>query len=192
MRLKATACVDAAQFLTCYAEDQPACLVTDLRMRGMSGLDLLRYLKEQRYAVPAIIVTGYSDTETAVAAMQAGAITYLEKTGSDQKLCDAISQALELSTKWLEDKKVAERVKQIWMSLNPEERETLQMVAQGKLNKEIAFKTGDSLRTVEDRRRRLMAKTEANSIVDLIRFALRIEENDSVFVKTNIGTIFSS
>ena len=108
--------------------------------------------------------------------MHAGAVTYLEKTGSDQKLCDAISQALELSTKWLEDKKVVERVKQIWMSLNAEERQTLQMVAQGKLNKEIAFKTGDSLRTVEDRRRRLMAKTEANSIVDLIRFALRIEE----------------
>ena len=142
----------------------------------MSGLDLLRYLKEQNYPIPAIIVTGYSDTETAVAAMHAGAVTYLEKTGSDQKLCDAISQALELSTKWLEDKKVVERVKQIWMSLNAEERQTLQMVAQGKLNKEIAFKTGDSLRTVEDRRRRLMAKTEANSIVDLIRFALRIEE----------------
>ncbi|MDB5346888.1 MAG: fixJ [Schlesneria sp.] len=176
MQLNAVECANAEDFLTGYTEDHPSCLITDLRMRGMSGLDLLRHLKAEGRVIPTVIVTGYAETPIAVDAMQAGAVTFLEKTAPTQKICDAITHALKLSYQLLAKKAERERIQLVWKSINTEERHILELVSHGKLNKEIAFEINVPLRTIEDRRRRLMAKIGATSVVDLIRFAVRLEE----------------
>ena len=176
LRVDVVAFPNAEEFLAAYNENATCCLVTDLRMRGMSGLDLLRHLKAAGLTIPTVIVTGYAETAIAVDAMRAGAVTFLEKTVPQHKICEAISQALAQSSELLAKKAELDRVKQIWGSFNLEERQVLTMVAQGKLNKEIAFETGAPLRTIEDRRRRLMTKLGASSVVDLVRFAILLEE----------------
>jgi FixJ family two-component response regulator len=176
MQLSAVECSDAEAFLSGYTEDHPSCLITDLRMRGMSGLDLLRHLKSEGRVIPTVIVTGYAETPVAVDAMQAGAVTFLEKTAPTQKICDAITHALKLSRQLLAKKAERQRINQIWKSINAEERQILELVSHGKLNKEIAYEINVPLRTIEDRRRRLMTKIGATSVVDLIRFAVRLEE----------------
>lgn len=180
MRLKVIPCADAEVFLANCDEKSPSCLVTDLRMQGMSGLDLLRHLKASGQSIPTVIVTGYAEMEIAVDAMRAGAVTFLEKSAPHHKICEAISQALVLSAQLLAEKAQRERIQQICSSFNLEERQVLQLVAQGKLNKEIAFEIGAPLRTIEDRRRRLMIKIGAQSVVDLVRFAIRVEEIEHV------------
>lgn len=174
--LNVVACADAKEFLSCQTMNWPSCLVTDLRMDGMSGLDLLLHLKASDRMIPTIIVTGYPEMPVAVDAMLAGAVTFLEKTAPPQKICDAVIQALTQSRQQLARRLERERIAEIWNAINSEERQILQLVAQGKLNREIAFEIGVPLRTIEDRRRRLMTKIGAVSIVDLIRFAVRLEE----------------
>lgn len=176
MRLEAVSFTNASEFLAAYVEDGPCCLVTDLRMQGMSGLDLLRHLRTLKLVIPTIIVTGYAETPIAVDAMHAGAVTFLEKTAPQHKISMAITEALHVSERLLARKAERNRIIQIWDAINPEERRILKLVGQGKLNKEIAFEIGAALRTIEDRRRRLMAKIGAESIADLIRFAVRVEE----------------
>ncbi|MBS0207184.1 MAG: response regulator transcription factor [Planctomycetes bacterium] len=176
MRLEAVSFTNASEFLAAYVEDGPCCLVTDLRMQGMSGLDLLRHLRTLKLVIPTIIVTGYAETPIAVDAMHAGAVTFLEKTAPQHKISMAITEALHVSERLLARKAERDRIVQIWDAINPEERRILKLVGQGKLNKEIAFEIGAALRTIEDRRRRLMAKIGAESIADLIRFAVRVEE----------------
>jgi len=176
MRLRSVPCTNADEFLATCDDSSPCCLVTDLRMRGMSGLDLLRHLRASGHTIPTVIVTGYAETAIAVDAMHAGAVTFLEKTVPQHKICDAISQALRLSIQFLQQKAERERIIRICTSFHPEEREVLNLVAQGKLNKEIAFEIGAPLRTIEDRRRRLMNKIGAESMAELIRFAVRVEE----------------
>lgn len=176
MCLVAEACETAEDFLQRCPEDAPSCLITDLRMRGMSGLDLLRHLKSIDRVIPTIIITGFAETPVAVDAMLAGAVTFLEKSAPQHKICEAISQAIHQSFQLLAQKRQREQIRRIWGTINAEERQILQLVAQGKLNKEIAFLIGSPIRTIEDRRRRLMSKVGADSIVDLIRFAVRVEE----------------
>lgn len=173
---KTVACADAAEFLNCFDELTPSCLVTDMRMRGMSGLDLLRTLKASGKVIPTIIVTGYAETAVAVDAMLTGAVTFLEKTSPPHKICEAITKALSLSESLLEQKAERDRVLQISGSLGDDERQILKLVAVGKLNKEIAFEIGIPLRTLEDRKRRLMTKVGAESVANLIRFSIRVEE----------------
>ncbi len=173
---KTEAFADAADFLKSFDERTPSCLVTDMRMRGMSGLDLLRTLKASGKVVPTIIVTGYAETAVAVDAMLTGAVTFLEKSTPPHKICEAIARALSLSETLLEQKAERDRVLQISDSLSEDERQILKLVAAGRLNKEIAFEIGIPLRTLEDRKRRLMTKVNADSVADLIRFSIRVEE----------------
>jgi len=180
MCLKVDAFETAEQFLEQPSEDTPSCLVTDLRMNGMSGLELLRHLKSVGRVIPTVIITGFAETPVAVDAMREGAVTFLEKSAPRHAICEAISQALNLSYQLLARKRQREQIQQVWASITAEERQILQLVAQGKLNKEISFQIGSPIRTVEDRRRRLMTKVGAESIVDLIRFAIRIEELDLI------------
>ena len=176
LRLKIASFSTAEDFLASFNPDSHACLLTDLRMGGMSGLELLRHLRSSGHLIPTIIVTGYAETPIAVDAMQAGAVTFLEKTSSAHSICAAISQALRMSEQLRRKKLETERVIRIWQSFNTDERQVLQLVAEGKLNKEIAFAIGAPVRTIEDRRRRLMAKIGADSIVDLVRFAVSVEQ----------------
>lgn len=176
MKLRSVVCCCAKEFLALYDDDTLCCLVTDLRMEGMSGLELLRHLRATERLIPTVIITGYGETPVAVDAMHAGAVTFLEKTAPRHQIVEAISQALKLSERQLQQRAENEELKRVWQSFTPDERKLLFLVAEGKLNKEIAFELGSPLRTIEDRRRRLMAKIGAASIVDLVRFAIRIEQ----------------
>ena len=176
MQLKVLEFSNAAEFLSYYKEDSASCLVTDLRMQEMSGLDLLLQLKKTGVSIPTVVVSGFAETSVVVDAMHAGAVTFLEKSAPQNKISEAISRGLSLSKQFLKKKKEDEKVRQIWKSLNAEDRQILRLVAAAKLNKEIAFEIGSPLRTIEDRRRRLMTKVCAATVVDLLRFAIRIEE----------------
>lgn len=188
MHYMVISCVNAEEFLSIYDPNVQSCLVTDLRMQGMSGLELLRHMKASGKMIPTVIISGYAETPVAVDSMLAGAVSFLEKTAPQHHLCEAIARALKLSQQQLSKKAENERIKQTLNSFTSEERKVLQLVAQGKLNKEIAFEIGAPLRTIEDRRRRLMSKIGADSIVDLVRFALsveQLEENDQTDSRGN-------
>ena len=126
--------------------------------------------------IPTVIITGYGETPVAVDAMHAGAVTFLEKTAPRHQIAESISQALKLSERLAKLRAENEQLKRVWQSFTPDEQKLMFLVAEGKLNKEIAFELGSPLRTIEDRRRRLMTKIGATSIVDLVRFAIRIEQ----------------
>ena len=187
MHYKVVSCVNAEEFLSIYDADVQSCLVTDLRMQGMSGLELLRHMKASGQMIPTVIISGYAETPVAVDSMLAGAVSFLEKTAPQHHLCEAILRALKLSQQQLSKKAENERIRQTLSSFTLEERKILQLVAQGKLNKEIAFEIGAPLRTVEDRRRRLMTKIGAESIVDLVRFALSVEQLEQNDQKDHLG-----
>jgi FixJ family two-component response regulator len=176
MQLKVLVFSSAEEFLSSYKDDTVSCLITDLRMQEMSGLDLLHRLREAGHSIQTIIISGFAETPVAVDAMQAGAVTFLEKSAPQNKISEAISRGLSLSRQLQKKKADDAKAKQIWKSFNAEERQVLRLVSAAKLNKEIAFELGVPLRTVEDRRRRLMNKIGAATVVDLIRFAIRIEE----------------
>jgi two-component system response regulator FixJ len=162
----------AAEFLAAYRPGRPGCLVLDVAMPRMSGLELHRKLIEDRIDLPVVFVTGHANVQMAVGAMQAGAVNFLEKPFREQDLWDSIRRALELDERNRRRKARRCRAQERIAQLTPGEREVLDLILEGKLNKEIAAQLGLSIRTVEDRRARLMKKTEANSVAELVQLAL--------------------
>jgi two-component system response regulator FixJ len=167
----------AQEFLDAYADDRPGCLVLDVRMPGMSGLDLQERLNERRAILPIIFITGHGDVPMAVEALQAGALDFLQKPFRDQELLDRIASALDKDAanrrELLELKQVAAR----FAELTPRERSVMNLVVQGKSNKVIAGDLDISQRTVEIHRARVMEKTQAGSLAHLVRMVLRLQEN---------------
>lgn len=161
------------EFLDAWAGDRPGCLVLDLRMPGLSGLELQERLAERGSRLPIIFLTGHGDVPDAVAAMRAGAVDFLRKPFRDQDLLDRIQQALEVDrarrTAAGERAELAARLER----LTPREREVLDRVVAGQPNKQIAAELGVSDRTVEIHRARAMAKMEAASLAELVRLVLR-------------------
>jgi len=166
----------AQEFLDAYADDRPGCLVLDVRMPGMSGLDLQERLNERRAILPIIFITGHGDVPMAVEALQAGALDFLQKPFRDQELLDRIASALDKDAanrrELLELKQVAAR----FAELTPRERSVMNLVVQGKSNKVIAGDLDISQRTVEIHRARVMEKTQAGSLAHLVRMVLRLQE----------------
>jgi len=166
----------AQEFLDAYADDRPGCLVLDVRMPGMSGLDLQERLNERRAILPIIFITGHGDVPMAVEALQAGALDFLQKPFRDQELLDRIASALDKDAanrrELLELKQVAAR----FAELTPRERAVMDLVVQGKSNKVIAGDLDISQRTVEIHRARVMEKTQAGSLAHLVRMVLRLQE----------------
>jgi two-component system response regulator FixJ len=166
----------AQEFLDAYADDRPGCLVLDVRMPGMSGLDLQERLNERRAILPIIFITGHGDVPMAVEALQAGALDFLQKPFRDQELLDRIASALDKDAanrrELLELKQVAAR----FAELTPRERSVMDLVVQGKSNKVIAGDLDISQRTVEIHRARVMEKTQAGSLAHLVRMVLRLQE----------------
>jgi two-component system response regulator FixJ len=148
------------------------CIITDVRMPGMSGLDLLRRLKELNVAVPVIVVTGHGDVALAVEAMKIGAVDFLEKPFDDEVLMASVDAALRQqdgqSRRQNERAEIESRV----AALSPRERDVLGGLVVGRANKQIAFDLGISPRTVEIYRANLMNKMQAGSLSDLVRMAL--------------------
>lgn len=159
----------AQQFLDGYRKGRPGCIVVDVRMPGLSGLELQGRLKEAGISLPVIVITGYGDIPMAVRAMQAGAVTFLEKPFREQELWENVQRAIELDA---ESRRRAGRRAQ-WEErlarLTNAERQVLDRVVAGQPNKQIAAELGVSQRTVEVRRANVMRKMEVASVVELAR-----------------------
>jgi two-component system, LuxR family, response regulator FixJ len=166
----------AREFLDNYDPAQPGCMVLDVRMPGMSGLELQEQLNRLGAVIPVIFITGHGDVAMAVEAMQAGAFDFLQKPFRDQDLIDRIQRALEKDR--ANRAVLAERslIRQRLELLTPREREVLDLVTDGKANKVMAADLGVSQRTVEIHRARVMEKMGAASLAHLVRMMMDLAE----------------
>ena len=170
----------AAEFLADHDPAQPGCLVLDVRMPGMSGLDLQAELARRGVELPTIVITGHAEVSMAVRAVKAGALDFIEKPFSDQLLLDRVRQALEIDLEVREVRRRREDALRRLATLTAREREVLNLVVAGKQNKEIASELGVSPKTVEVHRAHVMSKMCVDSLAELIRITLlagEIREN---------------
>jgi RNA polymerase sigma factor (sigma-70 family) len=148
--------------------ETPSCLVLDVRLRGLSGLDLQHELAARNRQVPIVFITGHGDIPMSVRAMKAGAVEFLTKPFRDQDLLDAVRVALERDRTRREQEKEITELQQRFESLTAREREVTSMVVAGKLNKQIADQLGTAENTVKVQRSRAMEKMHAQSLADLV------------------------
>lgn len=172
--LPAVAYSSANDFLHNWTADQPGCVVLDVRMPGMSGLDLQHELNRRGAIIPVIFISGHGDIPMAVEAMQHGAFDFLQKPFRDQDLIDRIHLALARDASNRKLLQQRERIEQAYGSLTPREREVLMLVTQGKANKVMAGDLGVSQRTVEIHRARVMEKMGAESLAQLVRMVMEM------------------
>jgi two-component system response regulator FixJ len=159
-------------FLRVASTLQSGCVVTDIRMPEMNGLELIKRMKERGIGLPVVVITGHGDVPLAVEAMRAGVSDFLEKPFDDQTLVNAVRVALEAQTRADKQETERRRFNQMLLTLSPREREVLDGVIAGKMNKVIAYELGISIRTVEVYRAKVMTKTQAHSLSELVRIAL--------------------
>lgn len=165
----------ADDFLKIYSPDLAGCIVLDIRMPGMNGMELQRKLNELNSILPIIFVTGHGDVPMAVEAMQQGAVDFVQKPYREQELLDKISQAVERD----EENRSTLQQRQVILNrmdeLTPREKDVMKLMVEGKANKVIAIDLDISQRTVEIHRARVMEKLSANSLAHLVRMYLAIE-----------------
>jgi FixJ family two-component response regulator len=161
----------AQEFLGSNRPDVPSCLVLDVRLPGLSGLELQRRITEAGMEIPIVFITGYGDIPMTVNAMKAGAVEFLAKPFRDQDLVDAIQQALERDRKARDQRAAQEALRSRFASLTPREREVMARVVAGLLNKQVGVELGLSETTVKIHRHQVMEKMGAGSLPDLVRMA---------------------
>jgi len=166
----------ARDFLKAFDPRDHGCLVLDIRMPGMTGLELQKHLQEIGCNIPIIFITGHGDIPMAVEAVRQGAVDFIQKPFSDQELMDRIGDALEQATRQREGELERLDIMDRMGSLTAREREVMGQVVQGKANKVIAADLGVSQRTVEIHRARVMEKMQANSLAHLVRMVM-VSEN---------------
>ena len=164
----------AQDFLQSNRPNVPACLVLDVRLRGLSGLDLQKRMAEAKIEVPIIFITGYGDIPMTVQAMKAGAVEFLTKPFRNQELLDAIQQALERDRTTRDQRAKNDELYDRYDSLTPREREVMTLVVAGLLNKQIAGELGTSETTVKNHRHQIMEKMEADSLAELVKMAYNL------------------
>jgi len=162
----------AVAFLKALPDIQPGCVVTDIRMPEMDGLELQRRLVELNAGLPVIVMTGHGDVPMAVEAMKAGAVDFIEKPFHDETLLSAIRSALDSHARNREREERVVAIRKQLDALSSREREVLQGLAAGKANKVIAYDLGISARTVEVYRANVMTKMQADSLSELVRMVL--------------------
>ncbi|MEM7235962.1 MAG: response regulator, partial [Planctomycetota bacterium] len=153
-------------------QGEPGCVVTDLRMYGMSGVELQQRLAQQGFHIPVIVITAYASTPVTVKAIKQGAITLLEKPCDDQDLWDAIVKALGQDDELCERKRTLDQIDQRYSSLTADERVVLSGICDGQPNKAIAHDQGVTERTIETRRRNVFRKMKVSGITELVKVML--------------------
>jgi FixJ family two-component response regulator len=172
MQMKAEAFESAQQFLDTYNSERPGCLLLDVRMPGVSGLELLETLSREDLRLPAIVMSAYGDVPMVVRAMKAGAMNFLEKPCRDQQLWESIQEALKWDAANRQHLAHKTKIQSRMERLTSGERDVLRLLIAGKSNKTIAAELNLSVRTIEVRRAKLMKKIKADSLAELIRLTM--------------------
>jgi two-component system, LuxR family, response regulator FixJ len=172
MGIEAEPFASAEEFLACYVEGRPGCLVTDVRMLGMSGIELQEKLIERNFTLPVIVLTAFPRTRVTVRAMAAGAVTVLEKPYDEEELWDAIRKALARDAQRREGIQRQRELRSRADQLTPGERAVMDLIVQGQPNKIIAKKLEISVRAVENRRSAIFSKMQADSVAELVRLVI--------------------
>ena len=162
----------AQDFLDVYDPTRPGCLLVDVRMPGMSGLELQKRLAENPHCLPVIVVTGHGDVQMAVRAMKDGAFDFIEKPYNDQILLDLVQKAVRECERRRTQVTSHQEIQDLVDTLTPRERQVMDMIVAGNTNKQIAYALDISEKTVEAHRAKVMEKLEASSLADLIRKSL--------------------
>ena len=161
----------AQEFISSQRSEMPACLILDVRLPGLSGLDLQRQLAEANIHLPIVFITGHGDIQMSVRAIKAGALEFLTKPFRDQDLLDAVQQAVDRDRETRANQAEVMDLEARYDSLSPREKEVMGLVVRGRLNKQIAAEIGTSEATVKLHRGRVMQKMQADSLADLIRMS---------------------
>ena len=173
--LQAALYATASEFLASKRPQGPCCIVVDVRLPGLSGLDFQQQLARENIPIPVIFITGHGDIPMSVRAMKAGAVEFLTKPLRDQDLLDAIQAALRHDRARLEDERKVADLRNRYDSLTAREREVMALLVSGRVNKQIAAEAGISEVTVRLHRGQIMRKMRASSLADLIRIADKIK-----------------
>ncbi|MDQ5887236.1 MAG: hypothetical protein RL210_1951 [Pseudomonadota bacterium] len=168
----------AEAFLQGYDPAQPGCLVVDVRMPGMSGLELQEKLAELHFSIPVIFITGHGDVPMAVQAVKHGAADFLEKPFNDKELLQIVQRCLEQDRQQRARQQQVDSTQSRLASLTPREREVMELVVAGKLNKLIADQLNISIKTVEAHRAKVMEKAGAQSLAELVQIVLASRESE--------------
>jgi len=164
----------AREFLAGRLPDVPGCVVLDVRLPGLSGLDLQREMVERGIHIPVIFITGHGDIPMSVQAMKAGAVEFLTKPFRDQDLLDAVRSGIQLDRQGRKERAELAELREGLRQLTPREREVLSLVIAGLLNKQIALRLGTSEKTIKIHRSHVMQKMRADSLADLVRMSQKL------------------